>query len=155
VVFELFTERARRVVVLAQGEARELHHDWIGAEHLLLGILREGVSPSAQVLESLGIRHQPVRDEVVRVLGWYDRYRDGYLPFTRDAKALIELAARTGEQQHGHVGPDHLLIALLDAGPTLATQVLADMKADRGTIAEQLGKLLAASRTDVNVRRPG
>jgi ATP-dependent Clp protease ATP-binding subunit ClpC len=112
-VFERFTERARQVVVLAQDEARALKHDYIGTEHLLLGILREEHGAGGRVLEALGVRAVEARSQVVRIVGEGHEVRTGQIPFTAHAKRALELALREAlSLGHNSIGTEHVLLGL-------------------------------------------
>jgi len=114
-LFERFTERARQVVVLAQEEARTLKHDHVGPEHLLLGLLREGGGPVAPALESFDITLERVRGEVVRIVGVGNAVNTGQMPFTHDAKRVLEVAMQEARALgHNYIGTEHLLLALLE-----------------------------------------
>ena len=123
-MFERFTERARQVVVLAQEEARILKHNYIGTEHILLGLLREEEGLAARVLESLDITVERVRAQVVRIVGSGEEVTSGQIPFTPRAKKVLELALREAlSLGHNYIGTEHILLGLLDE-QTMATQVL-------------------------------
>lgn len=137
-VFENFTDRARRAVVTAQDEARALHHDFIGTEHVLLGLLGAGGGVGDVVLRSFGVDAEEVRSEIVRVIGPYDALvAEGHIPFTRSAKQVITNAVRAAEHLgHGHVGTEHLLLGLIDYASCLGARVLASMYTDLPAIRE-------------------
>ena len=125
-MFERFTERARQVVVLAQEEARTLKHNYIGTEHILLGLLREEEGLAARVLESLDITVERVRAQVVRIVGSGEEVTSGQIPFTPRAKKVLELALREAlSLGHNYIGTEHILLALLEwedgDGPLSAT----------------------------------
>ena len=125
-MFERFTERARQVVVLAQDEARALAHDYIGTEHLLLGILREEEGIGARVLESLGVTVDRTRNQVVRIVGRGEQLASGQIPFTPHAKRALELALREATSLgHNDIGTEHILLGLVRAGDGVGAQVLA------------------------------
>src|SRR6187200_1404821 len=110
-MFERFTERARQVVVLAQEEARTLKHNYIGTEHILLGLLREEEGLAARVLESLDITVERVRAQVVRIVGSGEEVTSGQIPFTPRAKKVLELALREAlSLGHNYIGTDHILL---------------------------------------------
>ncbi len=114
-MFERFTERARQVVVLAQEEARILKHNYIGTEHILLGLLREEEGLAARVLESLDITVERVRAQVVRIVGSGEEVTSGQIPFTPRAKKVLELALREAlSLGHNYIGTEHILLALLE-----------------------------------------
>jgi ATP-dependent Clp protease ATP-binding subunit ClpA len=130
-VFERFTERARQVLVLAQEEARGLMHNYIGTEHILLGLVREEHGVAARVLESSGVTVERVREQVVRVVGRGEEPSAGQIPFSPRAKNLLELALREAlELHHNHIGTEHILLGLLRVNEGVAVRVLADCNAD-------------------------
>jgi len=134
-VFERFTERARQVIVLAQEEARLLRHNYIGTEHILLGLLREREGLAASVLESLGITIERVRPQIVRIVGSGEEVTSGQIPFTPRAKKVLELALREAlSLGHNHIGSEHLLLALMRENEGVAVRVLLDNDVD----AEQI-----------------
>ena len=134
-MFERFTDRARRVVVLAQEEARLLNHNYIGTEHLLLGLMHEGDGVAAQVLEGLGVGLEPVRDHVGEMIGTGERTaKEGHIPFTPRAKKVLELSLREAiDLGHNYIGTEHLLLGLMHEGDGVAAQVLErlDVKSDK------------------------
>jgi ATP-dependent Clp protease ATP-binding subunit ClpC len=124
-MFERFTDQARRVVVLAQEEARELGHDYIGTEHLLLGLIREKDGAAARALDSLGIHLAAARQQVTEIIGPGQGQPAGHIPFTPRAKKVLELSLR--EAQHlgdDCIGTEHLLLGLIREGEGVAAQVL-------------------------------
>jgi hypothetical protein len=130
-MFERFTDRARRVVVLAQQEARLLHHNYIGTEHLLLGLIHEGEGVAASALEALGIRLEAVRAEVEAIVGRGSDPPGGHIPFTPRAKRVLELSLRESlDLGHGHIGTEHILLGLIREGEGVAAQVLVKLGAD-------------------------
>src|SRR2546427_2359504 len=133
-MFERFTERAREVVVLAQDEARALRHNYIGTEHLLLGLLREeGVA--ARVLGSLEIRLEEVRAQVARIVGHGDEAAAGQIPFTPRAKKVLELALREARTLgHDYIGTEHVLLGIVRENQGVAAGILLDLDADAETI---------------------
>ncbi len=143
-MFERFTKRARRVVVLAQEEARMLSHDYIGTEHLLLGLVHEGTGVAAQALESLGITQQAVRQQVEEVIGrGHQDPRGGHIPFAPQAKKALELSLREALQiGHNYIGTEHILLGLIREGEGPAAQVLVSLGADLDTVREQVMELL-------------
>jgi ATP-dependent Clp protease ATP-binding subunit ClpC len=144
-VFERFTDRARRVVVLAQGEARTLNHDFIGTEHILLGLVGEGQGVAAKALESLGIRLETVRQHVEDAAppGLYSR-PSGHIPFTPRAKKVLELSLSEAKLLgHRYVGTEHILLGLLREGEGVAAQVLTGLGADLDGVRERVIQLLA------------
>jgi ATP-dependent Clp protease ATP-binding subunit ClpC len=113
-MFERFTDRARQVVVLAQEEARNLHHNYIGTEHILLGLLHEGRGIAAQALTTLGIDQEAVRQRVIEIVGRGDQNPAGHIPFTPRAKKVLQLALREALQfGHNYIGTEHILLGLL------------------------------------------
>jgi len=146
-LFERFTERARQVVVLAQEEARTLKHDHVGAEHLLLGLLREGGGPVAPALESFDITLERVRGEVVRIVGVGNAANTGQMPFTPEAKRVLELALNEVRALgHHYIGAEHILLGLLTLGEGVSTRILVDCHADPERIRAELMSLLAGRR---------
>ena len=142
-MFERFTERARRAVVLAQEEARKLDHGYIGTEHLLLGLIREGEGVAAKALESLGISLKTVREQVVARVGRGQRPPSGHIPFTERAKRVLELSLReSGQLGHRYIGTEHVLLAIVREGDGIAAQVLTGLGADLGRVRQQVIELL-------------
>ena len=130
-MFERFTDRARRVVVLAQDEARELNHNYIGTEHILLGLISEGDGVAAKALESMGISLDAVRSEVVDIIGRGSQPPSGHVPFTPRAKKVLEYSLREALQLgHKYIGTEHLLLGLIREGEGVAAQVLVKLGAD-------------------------
>ena len=130
-MFERFTDRARRVVVLAQEEARMLNHNYIGTEHILLGLLREGEGVAAKALESLGISLDAVRQQVEEIIGQGQQAPSGHIPFTPRAKKVLELSLRESLQLgHNYIGTEHILLGLIREGDGVAAQVLVKLGAD-------------------------
>ncbi len=127
-MFERFTDRARRVVVLAQEEARMLDHNWIGTEHLLLGLIREGDGVAAKALESLGISLQAVRHEVEEIIGRGEQVPSEVIPFTPRSKKVLELSLRESLQLgNNYIGTEHILLGLMREGDGVAPQVLVKL----------------------------
>jgi ATP-dependent Clp protease ATP-binding subunit ClpC len=144
-MFERFTNRARRVVVLAQEEARLLNHNYIGTEHLLLGLIHEGEGVAAGALESLGISLEAVRGEVERIIGEGEEAPGGHIPFTPRAKKVLELALReAGQLGHNYVGTEHILLGLVREGEGVAAQVLVKLGADLSRVRQQVVRLLSS-----------
>jgi ATP-dependent Clp protease ATP-binding subunit ClpA len=142
-MFERFTDRARRVVVLAQEEARMLNHAHIGTEHLLLGLVHEGQGVAARALEALGISLEAVRLEVEEVIGRGERPPSGHIPFTPRAKKVLELSLRESNQLgHQYIGTEHILLGLLREGEGVAAQVLVKMGADLNRVRQKVIELL-------------
>ncbi len=136
-MFERFTERARQVVVLAQEEARTLKHNWIGTEHILLGLLREEEGLAASVLESLGVALERVRADVVAIVGCGEDVTADQIPFTPRAKKLLELALQEALiLRHTHLGTEHILLGLVRENQGVASRVLLDLGADAQKIRE-------------------
>ena len=156
-MFERFTDRARRVVVLAQEEARMLNHNYIGTEHLLLGLIREGEGVAAKALESLGISLDAVRQQVEEIIGQGQQAPSGHIPFTPRAKKVLELADReTRALGHAYVGTEHILLGLIREGDGVAAQVLVQLGADLNRVRQQVIQLLRGDQgTDWPVRVPG
>jgi len=142
-VFERFTDRARRVVVLAQEEARMLDHNYIGTEHILLGLIGEGEGVAAKALESLGISLEAVRQEVEEIIGRGQQAPPGHIAFTPRAKKVLELALREAQQLgHNYVGTEHILLGLIREGEGVASQVLVKLGADLERVRQQVIQLL-------------
>jgi ATP-dependent Clp protease ATP-binding subunit ClpC len=130
-VFERFTERARQVVVLAQAEARELRHNYIGTEHLLLGLLREKEGIAARVLAARSVTVDRVRSELVRAVGQGDEVVIGQIPFTPRTKKVLELSLREAlSLGHNYIGTEHVLMGLLREGEGVACRILTELGAD-------------------------
>jgi ATP-dependent Clp protease ATP-binding subunit ClpA len=139
VLFERFTDRSRRVVVLAQEEARLLNHNYIGTEHILLGLIREGEGVAAQALESMGIALEAVRHELTELIGQGGGEPTGHIPFTPRAKKVLELALREALQLgHNYIGTEHILLGLIREGEGVAAQVLVKLGADLATVRQQV-----------------
>jgi len=142
-MFERFTDRARRVVVLAQQEARMLNHSYIGTEHLLLGLIHEGEGVAARALEALGISLKTVREQVVARVGRGQRPPTGHIPFTERAKRVLELSLReSGQLGHGYIGTEHILLAIVREGNGVAAQVLTGLGANLDRLRQQVIELL-------------
>ena len=142
-MFERFTDRARRVVVLAEEEARMLHHDYIGTEHILLGLIREGEGVAAKALESLGISQEAVRQQVEAIIGQGQHAPSGHIPFTPRAKKVLELSLREALQLgHNYIGTEHILLGLVREGEGAAAQVLVKLGADLNGVRGQVNQLL-------------
>ncbi|MDO4929324.1 MAG: ATP-dependent Clp protease ATP-binding subunit [Corynebacterium sp.] len=143
-MFERFTDRARRVIVLAQDEARGLNHNYIGTEHILLGLISEGEGVAAKALESMGISLEAVRHEVEDIIGQGDEPPVGQIPFTPRAKKVLELSLREGLQMgHKYIGTEFLLLGLIREGEGVAAQVLVKLGADLPTVRQQVIQLLS------------
>jgi ATP-dependent Clp protease ATP-binding subunit ClpA len=142
-MFERFTDRARRVVVLAQEEARMLYHNYIGTEHILLGLLHEGEGVAAKALESLGISLDAVRQQVEEIIGQGQQAPSGHIPFTPRAKKVLELTRREADQLgHNYIGTEHILLGLIREGDGVAAQVLVTLGADLNRVRRQVIQLL-------------
>jgi ATP-dependent Clp protease ATP-binding subunit ClpA len=145
-VFERFTDRARRVVVLAQEEARMLNHNYIGTEHLLLGLIHEGEGIAAQALEGLGISLADARRDVEEIIGQGQAAPTGHIPFTPRAKKVLELSLREALQLgHNYIGTEHILLGLVREGEGVAAQVLQKLGADLPRVRETVIELLPGS----------
>ncbi|NYI69423.1 ATP-dependent Clp protease ATP-binding subunit [Spelaeicoccus albus] len=142
-MFERFTDRARRVVVLAQEEARMLNHNYIGTEHILLGLIHEGEGVAAKSLESLGISLDAVREQVQEIIGQGQQAPSGHIPFTPRAKKVLELSLREALQLgHNYIGTEHVLLGLIREGEGVAAQVLVKLGADLTRVRQQVIQLL-------------
>jgi ATP-dependent Clp protease ATP-binding subunit ClpA len=142
-MFERFTDRARRVVVLAQEEARLLNHNYIGTEHILLGLLHEGRGVAANALQSLGISLEAVRQQVEGIIGRGQQAPSGHIPFTPRAKKVLELSLREAHQLgHDYIGTEHILLGLIREGEGVAAQVLVRLGADLNRVRQQVIRLL-------------
>jgi ATP-dependent Clp protease ATP-binding subunit ClpA len=142
-MFERFTDRARRVVVLAQEEARMLEHGYIGTEHLLLGLIHEGEGVAARALEALEIDLDAVRQQVEAIIGRGQRAPSGHIPFTPRAKRVLELSRRESDHLgHHYIGTEHILLGLVREGDGVAAQVLVKLGADLNRVRPQVIQLL-------------
>jgi ATP-dependent Clp protease ATP-binding subunit ClpC len=157
-VFERFTDRARRVVVLAQAEASMLNHNYIGTEHILLGLLHSGEGVAAQVFESLDISVEATRQQVEDVVGRGEGEITGHIPFTPRAKKVLELSLREALQLgHNYIGTEHLLLGLIREGEGVAAQVLRTLGADLNRVRQAVIQLLSgptASATEEEDPQP-
>ena len=143
-MFERFTDRARRVVVLAQEEASMLNHNYIGTEHILLGLIHEGEGVAAKALESLGISLEAVRAQVEEIIGQGQQAPSGHIPFTPRAKKVLELSLREALQLgHNYIGTEHILLGLIREGEGVAAQVLVKLGADLNRVRQQVIQLLS------------
>ena len=143
-MFERFTDRARRVVVLAQEEARMLNHNYIGTEHILLGLIHEGEGVAAKSLESLDIKLEQVRSQVEEIIGPGQQAPSGHIPFTPRAKKVLELSLREALQLgHNYIGTEHILLGLIREGEGVAAQVLVKLCADLNRVRQQVIQLLS------------
>ena len=154
-MFEKFTDKARRVVVLAQEEAKLLNHNYIGTEHILLGLIHEGEGVAAKALESLDISLDQVREQVQEIIGQGQQAPTGHIPFTPRAKKVLELSLREALQLgHSYIGTEHLLLGLIREGEGVAAQVLTKLGADTNRVRQQVIQLLSGhqnSKETVNV----
>ena len=155
-MFERFTDRARRVVVLALEEARLLNHNYVGTEHLLLGLIHEGQGVAAKALELLGIRLEAVRAQVEEIIGQGQSAPTGHIPFTPRAKKVLELSLREAQQLgHNYIGTEHILLGLIREGDGVAARVLVKLGADLsrargqviGLLSGETGGVEAGART--------
>jgi ATP-dependent Clp protease ATP-binding subunit ClpC len=144
-VFERFTERARQVVVLAQDEARALKHNYIGTEHILLGLLREEEGLAARVLESLDVTVEEVRAQVARIIGPGDEpIVSGQIPFTPRAKKVLELSLREAlSLKHNYIGTEHILLGLVRENEGVAARILLAFDADAGKVRNEIMRTLS------------
>jgi len=143
-MFERFTDRARRVVVLAQEEARMLNHNYIGTEHILMGLIKEGEGVAAKGLEALGISLDGVRTQVEEIIGQGQQAPSGHIPFTPRAKKVLELSLREALQLgHNYIGTEHILLGLIREGDGVAAQVLVKLGADLNRVRQQVIQLLS------------
>jgi ATP-dependent Clp protease ATP-binding subunit ClpA len=141
-MFERFTERARRVVVFAQDEARELNHNYIGTEHLLLGLMRDADSVAAQALRELDIGQDAVREQVTEIIGRGKRSPSGHIPFTPRAKKVLELSLREALQlNHNYIGTEHILLGLVREGEGVAAQVLVKLGGSLSRVRDKVIEL--------------
>jgi ATP-dependent Clp protease ATP-binding subunit ClpA len=144
-VFERFTERARNVVVFAQDEARMLKHNYIGTEHLLLGLLREEEGLAARVLDGMGVQLQDIRVEVGRIVGQGDDVTSGQIPFTPRSKKVLELSLREAKALgHNYIGTEHVLLGLARENRGVASQILLDRGVGSETIRNEVIRMLSA-----------
>jgi ATP-dependent Clp protease ATP-binding subunit ClpA len=154
-MFERFTDRARRVVVLAQEEARMLNHNYIGTEHILLGLIHEGEGVAAKALESLGISLEAVRQQVEEIIGQGQQAPSGHIPFTPRAKKVLELSLREALQLgHNYIGTEHILLGLIREGEGVAAQVLVRLGADLDRVRQQVVELVNAPEGETGTSRP-
>jgi len=138
-MFEMFSQGARRVVVHAQEEARRLDHNYIGTEHILLGLLREGEGLSATVLVDLGVTLASARKQVEKAVGRGRKPPDAHIPFTPPAKKSLEFSLRESKAlRQDHIGPEHILLGVLRVGKCTATEVLTGLGADPADVRRQV-----------------
>ena len=148
-MFERFTDRARRVVVLAQEEARLLNHNYIGTEHILLGLIHEGEGVAARALESMDIDLESVRSQVVEIIGQGSQAPSGHIPFTPRAKKVLELSLREALQLgHNYIGTEHILLGLIREGEGVAAQVLVKLGAELTKVRQTVIQLLSGVQGD-------
>jgi ATP-dependent Clp protease ATP-binding subunit ClpC len=142
-MFERFTDRARRVVVMAQEEARMRNHSFIGTEHILLALIDEGDGTGVKALESLGISRDAVRQQVVEIIGQGQHAPSGHIPFTPQAKKVLELALSESKALgHHYIGTEHILLGLIREGDGVAAQVLVKLGGDLNRVRQQVTQLL-------------
>jgi ATP-dependent Clp protease ATP-binding subunit ClpC len=142
-MFEKFTDRARRVVVLAQDEARDLNHNYIGTEHLLLGLVSEGEGVAVAALKSLGISLQTIRQQVEDIIGRGQGSQSGHIPFTPRAKKVLELSLREAlHLGHNYIGTEHILLGLIHEAEGVAAQVLTGLGANLDVVRREVTRLL-------------
>jgi ATP-dependent Clp protease ATP-binding subunit ClpC len=154
-MFQRFTDRARRVVVFAQEEARLLDHNYIGTEHILLGLIHEGEGLAARALDSMGIGLDAVRHEVEEIIGRGQHASSGHIPFTPRAKNVLELSLREAVQLgHAYIGTEHILLGLIREEDGVAAQVLVRLGADLDRTRQQVIHLLHG-RLEAGVMRVG
>ncbi|HEY2507517.1 MAG TPA: Clp protease N-terminal domain-containing protein, partial [Streptosporangiaceae bacterium] len=147
-MFERFTDRARRVIVLGQEEARLLDHNYIGTEHLLLGLIHEGEGVASKALRELDISLDAVRQKVEDLIGRGERAPSGHIPFTPRAKKVLELSLRESTQLgHSYIGTEHILLGLIREGDGVAAQVLVALGAELNTVRQQVIRLLHGYRS--------
>ncbi len=151
-MFERFTEPARQVVVLAQEEARALKHNYIGTEHLLLGLLREREGLAARALGALGVQLEDVRAQVAQIIGQGDEVEAGQIPFTPRAKRVLDLSLREAlSLGHNYIGTEHLLLGIARENEGVAARILLDFDADAETLRNQvIGMLSGPGHTRVS-----
>ena len=149
-MFERFTARARRAVVNAQQEARELSHNYIGTEHLLLGLMREPESVAARALQELEISQDAVRERVIQIIGRGKHPPSGHVPFTPRAKKVLELSLREALQlSHNYIGTEHILLGLIREGEGVAAQVLVKLGGNLAVVREKVIELVPAAAENV------
>jgi ATP-dependent Clp protease ATP-binding subunit ClpC len=149
-MFERFTDRARRVVVLAQEEARRLNHDYIGTEHMLLGLVHEGEGVAAKALESLDISLEAVRAQVEEIIGRGGQAPAGHIPFTPSAKKVLEFALREAlVLGHNYIGTEHILLGVIREAEGVGAQVLENLGADLARVRQQVIQLLGGDPAKV------
>jgi ATP-dependent Clp protease ATP-binding subunit ClpC len=150
-LFERFTDRARRVLVLAQEEARDLNHAFIGTEHILLGLIKEGEGVAAKALDALGVSYETVREKVEEAIGSNANPSPGSPPFTPRAKKVLELSLREALQLgHSYIGTEHMLLGLVREGEGVAAQVLSDLGADMTRVRSQVISMMSGQGSEKN-----
>ena len=155
-MFERFTDRARKVVVLAQEEARMLNHNYVGTEHLLLGLIHESEGVAAKALQALGISLEAVRAEVESIIGRGQQAPSGHIAFTPRAKTVLELTLREARQLgHHYIGTEHILLGLIREGEGVAAQVLVKLSADLNRVRQQVIQLLHGYQGNQPPAAPG
>ena len=148
-MFERFTDRARRVIVLAQEEARTLQHNYIGTEHLLLGLIREGDGVAAKALASKGVTLDDTRKQVEEMIGKGNATPNGHIPFTPHARQVLELSLREALQLgHSYIGTEHILLGLIHEGEGVGTQVLIKMDVNLGELRSATIDLIRGNSGD-------
>jgi len=148
-MFERFTDRARRVIVLAQEEARTLQHNYIGTEHLLLGLIREGEGVAAKALASKGVTLDDTRKQVEEMIGKGNASPNGHIPFTPHARQVLELSLREALQLgHSYIGTEHILLGLIHEGEGVGTQVLIKMDVNLGELRSATIDLIRGNSSD-------
>jgi ATP-dependent Clp protease ATP-binding subunit ClpC len=146
-MFERFTEQARQVVVLAQEEARVLRHNYIGAEHLLLGLLREADGVAARVLGTLGVSLEEARGAVTRIVGEGDNESQGQIPLTPRAKKVLELALREAlSLGHNYIGTEHILLGLIRESEGVEARIMSDLEVDADCVRQEVMRVLAGQK---------
>jgi len=154
-MFQRFTDRGRRVVVLAQDEARRLDHNYIGTEHILLGLIREGEGVAAKALESSGISLDVVRQQVEEIIGRGQQAPSAHIPFTPRAKKVLELSVRESKRlSHNYIGTEHILLSLIREGNGVAVQVLVKLDADLSQLRQQVIQILSGKQPRLAHRSP-
>jgi ATP-dependent Clp protease ATP-binding subunit ClpC len=149
-MFERFTDRARRVVVLAQEEARMLNHSFIGTEHILLALIDEGDGTGVKALESLGISLDAIRQQVEEIIGRGQQAPSGHIPFTPRAKKVLELSLRESQHLgHEYIGTEHILLGLIREGDGVAAQVLVKLDADLNRVRQQVIQLISGRQPEL------
>ena len=155
-MFERFTDRARRVVVFAQEEAGALNHDYVGTEHILLGLIREGRGVAVKALEALGISTGFLRQRVEEIIGRGEGTLQERIPFTPRAKSVLRLSLRESQQLgHDYIGTEHILLGLLDESDGIAGQVLLSAGASPERVRQQVTRLLADYQRAARRETPG